>query len=301
MLDNYFNLQAPQHNDEDLHNLLFKQLIIEAFTNNEESFDKILFNLARKDISLFDTFTMYPEYSTDRDGNDINIERNSSDYGAFISASLSFIKDEKYIIKLINHIKKPEIEKNQEAMTVVILGLLDNNFKNALSTIIKNDLFTEKEIKLKLILPENPFYYHRRKLNFHTFETEFLSDHIHELKITNRNIHKVPDIFKHVLNHVNTQQYKNLASNINKIDFSNIDDFNKKLILKILLEFGILQPNQLIGEKQLLKEPKIEVKSFLELSSQALQQIIKLQSSHLEKRLNNENTNETTKDKIRKI
>lgn len=301
MLDNYFNLQAPQHNDEDLHNLLFKQLITDAFVDNEESFDRILIKLMNKGVSLFDTFTMYPQYAGSHDGNDISIERSESDYNSFIAASINFIKDEKYIVKIIKHIKKPEIEKNQEAMTVLIIGLLDNNFKNALSTIINNDLLSEKEIKLKLILPENSYHYHHRKINFHKFETDFLSKHIHELNVTKRNAHKLNEIYSHVLNNVNSEQYKSISECINKVDFSIVEGYEKKEIFKILLEFGILQPNQIIGYEKLLDNPKIEVKSFLDLGEKVLENIIKKQSSHLEKRLNLTIDIDTKKEKVRKI
>lgn len=301
MLDNYFNLQAPQHNDEDLHNLLFKKLITDAFINNEIDFDKTLESLKEKNISLFGTFTIYPQYSAYQDGNDIIVERNESDYNSFIAASINFIKEEKYFIKLIKGLTRDEVEKNQEPMTALITGLLDNNFKNALSTIINNDLLSEKEIKLKLILPENLYHYHQRKTNFHTFETDFLSKHIHELNITKRNSHKLNEIYSHVLKNVNSEQYKSISECINKVDFSIMEGYEKKEIFKTLLEFGILQPNQIIGYEKLLDNPKIEVKSFLDLGEKALENIIKKQISHLEKRLNSTIDMDTKKEKVRKI
>lgn len=299
MLDHYFNLQRPQHNNEDLNNLLFKQLITDAFTNNEESFDKILFNLTRKNISLFETFTMYPQYTAYQDGNDILVERGESDYNSFIAASVNFIKEEKYILKLINNLKKEDVDKNQEAMTVLILGLLDNNFKNSISKIIENDLLTEKEIKLKLILPENTYYFAQRKINFHTFETEFLSKHIHELNITKRNAGRVDDIYKDVLKNVNSEQYKSISECINKVDFSIMENYTKKEIFKTLLEFGIIQPNQTIGYDKLIESPTVQVKAFLELGDYALETIMKRQVSHLEKRLNSSQNNEDKTDKIK--
>lgn len=301
MLDNYFNLQPPEHNDEDLHNLLYKKLITDAFINNEVDFDKTLESLKEKNISLFGTFTIYPQYSAYQDGNDIMVERNESDYNSFIAASINFIKEEKYLIKLIKALTRDDVEKNQEPMTALIIGLLDNNFTNALSTIINNDLLSEKEIKLKLILPENSYHYHHRKINFHTFETDFLSKHIHELNITKRNSHKLNEIYSHVLKNVNSEQYKSISKCINKVDFSIMEGYSKKEIFKTLLEFAIIQPNQTIGYDKLLDNPQIEVKSFLDLGENALENIIKKQSSHLEKRLNSTDNSEIIKEKIRKI
>lgn len=78
-----------------------------------------------------------------------------------------------------------------------------------------------------------------------------------------------------------------------------IDDFLKKDIFRTLLEYGIIQPEQIIGEKNLIKNPKIEIKSFLFLSSSSIGSIIEKQKYHLEKRLNISNNN--VKEKLRKI
>lgn len=229
MFDNYFNLQKPEYNNEDLNDLLFKQLIVESFLDNEERFDNILSKLNNDNVSLFEKFTIYPEYAASGSNNEIIVERSGSDYNSFLNASVYFIKNEKYIIKLINNIKKEELDYttkktnvilNQENMTSFIMGLLDNNFENSLKKIIENKLLTEKEIKLKLILPENIYYYNNRKIKFHSLEVDFLSKHIHELKITKRNSHQLNQIYKDVLDKVDTKQYENIIESTNKLDFS---------------------------------------------------------------------------------
>lgn len=287
MFDNYFKLQEPIHNNEDLYSLLFKQLITEAFIDNEEQFDKILNKLKEKNISLFETLTIHPNYSGSLDGTDIQIERDQSDYNSFLSASTAFIKNEKYISKLVNQLKKDEVKNNIAEMTVFILNLLDNNYKNTFQLILNNELLSEKEIKLKLILPDNLYHYKYRKINFHTLETEFLSENIHELKITKANQHVMANMFRDILKNTSHEQYKKIANNIRtKLDISIIDDYHKKDILKVFLEFGIINESQSIGDTYLLENPKVEITSFLALSSSAIEKIKHQQAINLEKRLN---------------
>lgn len=303
MFDNYFKLQEPVHNNEDLYSLLFKQLITEAFIDNEEQFDKILNKLKEKNISLFETLTIHPNYSGSLDGTDIQIERDQSDYNSFLSASTAFIRDEKYISKLVNTLQKDEVKKNIAEMTVFILNLLDNNYKNTFQLILKNELLTEKEIKLKLILPDNLYHYKYRKINFHTLETEFLSENIHELKITKANQHVMANMFRDILKNTSSEQYKKISNNIrNKLDISVIDDYHKKDILKVFLEFGIITDSQSIGDTYLLKDPKIEINSFMALSASAIEKIKQQQVINLEKRLNSiPMEKETVQEKRNKI
>lgn len=302
MFDNYFNLQEPIHNNEDLYGLLFKQLITEAFIDNENQFDKILDSLSGKNISMFETFTIYPNYAGSLDGNEVQIERNESDYNSFLAASTVFIKNEKYLSKLVKKLNKEEVKKNIGEMTVFILSLLDNNYKDTFNLILKNELLTEKEIKLKLILPDNLYYYKYRKTNFHTLETEFLSENIHELKITKANQHIMANMFKDILNNCSHDQYKKLAENIRyKLDISMIDDYNKKSFLKVLLDFGIINESQTIGNKHLLEDPKIELTSFLALSASTIAQIKQQQTINLEKRLSSIPVIETIQEKRKKI
>lgn len=306
MFEKYIKIQEPKHNNDDLINLMFKQLIIESFTDNEEQFDKILKSFKEKDISLFNTFTIYPEYSGSLSNSDVEIERNDSDYGSFISACTYFIKSDKYLTKIVQQINRKEIEDDlykQEGMTSLIFSLLDNNYKNALNTIVSNDILNENEIKLKLILPENMYYFHQRKINIYTLEVDFLSEHIHELRISPRNRHKVADIYKYTLENSNSIQYKMLMNLLtHKVDYSIFDQTEKKQIFKILLEFGIINENQIVGENLLLEEPKIEIKSFLNLGQAAIEQMKLLQGKHLEKRLRSTDSEITQKkEKLKKI
>lgn len=301
MFENYFNLHEPTYNDEDLHNLLFKQLIIEAFVDNESQFDKILKKLIEKDVSLFDTLTIYPEYTGSVNNTDIQIERNDSDYGAFLSASPIFIKDEKYLLKLVNNLNREEVLMNNHSMTVFMLALIDNNYQNAFNKILENNLLTEKEIKLNLILPDNLYYYRHQKTKIYTLEIDFLSKHIHELKINKANVYSLNEIYQYVLSHANREQFKSITEIIQKkVDFSNINNEFKKELFQTFLEFGVLQPNQLVGDKYLIENPTIEIKSFLNLSAFALEKIINLQNINLEKRLS-ENSTIANKEKIKKI
>lgn len=304
MFDTYFKLQDSQNNDDDLINLLFKQLIIEAFTDNEIPFNQILKSLKEKDISLFNSLTIYPQYTGFTNNNEVQIERGDSDYASFVSACAYFIKNEKYLIKIIQHLSKEILDGSdyqQDALTSFTISLLDNNQKSAFKEIITSELLSEKEIKLKLILPENLANYQYRKIHFHTLELEFLSDNLHDLKITKKNMHKVLEIYADTLANANSQQYKKLVNILlYKIDFSIFDDHTKKEIFKKLLEFGVIGENQIVGTTTLLKEPSIEIKSFLNLSVSVLETTKNLQNQHLERRLNMY-SNEPLKDKINKI
>ena len=209
----------------------------------------------------------------------------------------------KYISKLVNTLQKDEVKKNIAEMTVFILNLLDNNYKNTFQLILKNELLTEKEIKLKLILPDNLYHYKYRKINFHTLETEFLSENIHELKITKANQHVMANMFRDILKNTSSEQYKKISNNIrNKLDISVIDDYHKKDILKVFLEFGIITDSQSIGDTYLLKDPKIEINSFMALSASAIEKIKQQQVINLEKRLNSiPMEKETVQEKRNKI
>ena len=74
--------------------------------------------------------------------------------------------------------------------------------------------------------------------------------------------------------------------NSSLLDISIIDDYHKKDILKVFLEFGIINESQSIGDTYLLEDPKVEITSFLALSSSAIEKIKHQQAINLEKRLN---------------
>jgi hypothetical protein len=101
MFENYFNLEEKKLNIDDLGNLIFKQLIVYAFEDNEEKFDLNLSKLKSNNISFFNVFIIDSEYAgnVDGNGNDVFIEKIDSNYSSFIQACVLFIDDEKYLKK----------------------------------------------------------------------------------------------------------------------------------------------------------------------------------------------------------
>lgn len=301
MFENYFNLEEKKLNIDDLGNLIFKQLIVYAFEDNEEKFDLNLSKLKSNNISLFNVFTIDAEYAGNLDGNgsDVFIEKIDSDYSSFIQACVLFIDDEKYLKKIVNHLNKEEVLKNMSDMTPFLLNLLDRNKKDAFFEIMKSGLLTEKEIKLDLISPNNAYYFVHRKEPFYKLEIEFLSNHFHELNISKSMQNYIDKIVAFILENANTKQFKNFSESVLKTDFKNVSESNKQDIFKKLFEYGILNENQLIGMNKINEDMTVDLKSFLKISDVAMLNLKELQVKHFEERLNKVDNN--IKEKKSKI
>lgn len=301
MFENYFNLEEKKLNIDDLGNLIFKQLIVYSFEDNEEKFDLNLSKLKSNNISLFNVFTIDSEYAgnVDGNGNDVFIEKIDSDYSSFIQACVLFIDDEKYLKKIVNHLNKEEVLKNMSDMTPFLLNLLDRNKKDTFFEIMKSGLLTEKEIKLDLISPNNAYYFVHRKEPFYKLEVEFLSNHFHELNISKSMENHMSKIVNFILENATIKQFKNFSESILKTDFKNFSEYGKQEIFKKLFEYGILNENQLIGMNKINEDVTIDVKSFLKISDIAMMNLKELQVKHFEERLNKfENNIKEKKAKI---
>jgi hypothetical protein len=77
-----------------------------------------------------------------------------------------------YLLKLIDVLTRKEVLNNEQDMSIFILGLLNNKYTQAFNKILENNLLTEKEIKLKLIL-------HKQLTSYFSRQTNFLSKHIY--------------------------------------------------------------------------------------------------------------------------
>lgn len=291
MFENYFKLQEQKLNTEDLANLIFKKMIVDAYEDNQQQFDYNLLKLKSYKISLFNTFTIDSEYSgsinSDIDGNSVRIEKVDSDYSSFIQACGIFIDDEKYLIKIVKHLERDEVLKNMSDMTPFILNLLDRNKKETFFEIIKTNLLSEKEIKLNLILPERRYHFMNRESPFYKLEVDFLSENINELKVNKENERWFIEIVNHLLENMNNQQFKKFSNNVVKTDIGEMSDYQKKEIVKKLFEYGIVNENQLIGLKRINEKMSIPVKSFLGIGESVMKIIKELQAQHLSDRLGN--------------
>ena len=296
MFKNYINKNKPFSNDDDLTDIMLKQLIVEAFIDNEEIFDAILNNLKLKDINLLDGFTIYPEYTGSVNNNDLTIERNDADNHSFLGVSTQFIKNEKYLIKLIDSLKLENINKNENKMTFFLISLLENGYENSINKIIKNKLLTEHEIKVKVIFPEDSFL---QKKFLYKHDLEFLCNNIHHLKITKSNEYMFENVIKYALENSNEKQYKILIENINNnLDYSNLSDYKKEEIIRTLVNYAIINPEQMIGINKIDGENKFCVKSFLKLSDNAIENIKEKQMDLINKKLGDINKEKIKAPKI---
>lgn len=266
MFKNFFDERINNKKDKDLNNIMFKQLIIESFKDNEIEFDKIMISFKNNNISLFDEFTINPDYKAtlyqDDFSNSVAIEKQEfSEYESFLAAAPRFIKNEKYLIKIVENMDIQTKADNKEQMVEFVIELFNNNHKKTVAKIIEKGIFSKKELKLELILYSKS---NSKMSNAFTHEGDFISDNIEEIKISRKTYAKAFQIYNYVLLNSNITQYKKIKESIiQKVNLGDIENNLKSRFMILFLEFDIIQPNQMIGEKIISVNPKVLAEKYV--------------------------------------